>query len=202
VVVIEPEIGLNLPDFKASEQTFIRLFKASELLANQPSSKLMVITSMPDQPSIKYSAQADYPGFYREELEYRQLLKYPPFSLLVSLTLSGHNLRRVAGASRQLGEELSERFPALEIIGPKVKPRLWKKVQKEVKLYLRLAESKEFFALSQFLEDFSHKTQPGPVFLIESSFENWSSDWNSNLSLVSGPYKLGKSRKRIWTDAT
>lgn len=157
VVVIEPEIGLNLPDFKASEQTFIRLFKASELLANRPSSKLMVITSMPDQPSIKYGAQADYPSFYREELEYRQLLKYPPFSLLVSLTLSGHNLRRVAGASRQLGEELNERFPALEIIGPKVKPRLWKKVQKEVKLYLRLAESKEFFALSQFLEDFSHQ---------------------------------------------
>jgi primosomal protein N' (replication factor Y) len=112
---------------------------------------------MPDQPAIKYGAQADYPGFYRQELEYRQLLKYPPFSLLVSLTLSGHNLRRVAQVSRQLGEELSQRFPALEVIGPKVKPGLWKKVQKEVKLYLRLAESKEFFALSQFLEDFSHQ---------------------------------------------
>jgi len=157
VIIVEPEIGLNLPDFKAAEETFIRIFKASELLANQPSSKMVVISSMPDQPAIKYGAQADYPSFYRQELEYRQLLKYPPFSLLLSLTLTGPSLRRVAGASRQLGEELSQRFPALEVIGPKVKPRLWKKSQKEVKLYLRLGEAEELLALSQFLEDFSRK---------------------------------------------
>jgi primosomal protein N' (replication factor Y) len=159
VIVVEPEIGLNLPDFKAAEKTFIRIFKASELLANQLSSKMMVITSMPDQPAIKFGAERDYAGFYRQELEFRHLLKYPPFSLLVCLALTGQNLRKVAGSGRRLVEELALKFPGLEIIGPKVKPRLWQKQQKEVRLYLRLVENNTLLALHEFLEIFSHSSR-------------------------------------------
>lgn len=155
VIIVEPEIGLNLPDFKAAEKTFVKIFKATELLANQPSSKMIIITSMPDQPAIKFGADGDYPGFYRQELEYRKLLKYPPFSLLVSLTLTGRNLRKVAGTTRCLVEELARRFPSVEIIGPKVKPRVWQKQQKEVRLYLRLRGSDALSAFHDFLEIFS-----------------------------------------------
>ncbi|HOP59945.1 MAG TPA: primosomal protein N' [Candidatus Saccharicenans sp.] len=159
VIVVEPEIGLSLPDFKAAEKTFIRVFKASELLANQASSKMMVITAMPDQPAIKFGTDGDYPGFYRQELEYRQLLKYPPFSLLICLTLTGRNLRKVAGSGRRLVEELALKFPALEIIGPKVKPRLWQKQQKEVRLYLRLEKNDDLLALHEFLAIFSRTSR-------------------------------------------
>ncbi|HRT26014.1 MAG TPA: hypothetical protein P5258_05650, partial [Candidatus Saccharicenans sp.] len=159
VIVVEPEIGLNLPDFKGAEKTFIRIFKASELLANQSSSKMMIITSMPDQPAIKFGANGDYPGFYQQELEYRRLLRYPPFSLLVSLTLTGQDLRRVAGSGRRLVEELTLKFPGLEIIGPKVKPRLWQKQKKEVRLYLRLEENNALLALHEFLEIFSRNSR-------------------------------------------
>mgnify|MGYP000944337492 FL=1 len=155
VVMVEPEIGLNLPDFKAAEGTFVRVFKTSELVANRPSSKMIIITSMPDQPAIKYGARGDYLNFYRQELEYRKLLRYPPFNPLVRLTLTGQSLRRAAEASRRLMEELGQRFPSLEIIGPKIKPRLWKKAQKEVRLYLRLGETEKLNDLSQFLEHFS-----------------------------------------------
>ncbi|MDD8020472.1 MAG: primosomal protein N' [Acidobacteriota bacterium] len=155
VVIVEPEMSLNLPDFRAAEETFIRMFKASELLDNQPASKIIIITSRPGEPAIKDGARRDYLSFYRRELEYRRLLKYPPFSLLVSLSLAGSNLRQAARVSRRLMEELEQRFPALEIIGPKVKPGQWRKVRKEVRLYLRPGTTEGLTLLSQFLEEFS-----------------------------------------------
>ncbi|MCI4446020.1 MAG: primosomal protein N' [Candidatus Aminicenantes bacterium] len=154
VVAINPELNLNLPDFKAAFKTFVNQFKGAELLRNEPESKLVVVSNKPDHPAIREGALMNYQGFFESELEYRHLLNYPPFSYLVGVTISSDSLRASGRFSRLLFNQLNECFPEVEIIGPKITRHIWRKAKKEIKFYLRLNHLEEIQNLRTFLIDF------------------------------------------------
>jgi primosomal protein N' (replication factor Y) len=153
-VLINPEVSLNLPDFRAAQTTFITISKVMELVRNEKDSRAVIVTSLLDHQAIRRAAFKNYQNFFEEEVGYRRLLNYPPFSFLADITLSGLSVRTTGRISRELVGKLNERFPQLEIIGPKITRHLWKKQQKEVKLYLRLGHHDQIRELRYFLKDF------------------------------------------------
>src|SRR6185436_5838363 len=65
----------------------------------------------PFHPAIQHARRHDFVGFYEQELEFREQLKYPPFSRVALITLKGRNEDKVKFSAEHLKREL-EKFPA------------------------------------------------------------------------------------------
>lgn len=114
VGVIDADGLLSVPDFRAGERTFQLLLAAAGRAGRGPwPGEVIVQTSQPDHYAIRFAARGDYLGFYREELRYREPLRYPPFSRLVRLWVEGGRAEVKAG---QLARRLEG--AGLEVLGP------------------------------------------------------------------------------------
>ena len=131
VGVISADTGLHLPDFRAPERSFQLLtqvagragragsYEGQEL----PPSRVIVQTYTPNHYAIQAAKDHDYHRFYREELSFRQIAHYPPFSHLVRLTYSAGPEAQCRQSAEQLRATLeqaiaAERAVDAEIIGP------------------------------------------------------------------------------------
>lgn len=154
LVLVNPENSLNLPDFGAGDRTLATIFKALELLKNEETSRVVTLTSGPPPELIVQAVSKNYPGFFDREIEYRRLLGYPPFSCLVEIGLSDRSLRSSGRLSRLLLEQLRTVFPELEILGPRMSRKKWRKEQREVRLIIRTDSDAQTTSLLSHLKKF------------------------------------------------
>lgn len=157
VVLINPENSLNLPDFRASERTFATIYKLLELVKNDTGTKVVAVVTGPEPEVIRQALSRNYEIFFEQEIDYRNLLNYPPFSCLVEVNLKAGSLRNSARRSRQLLEKLRADFPALEIIGPRITRQMWRREKKEIKLFLRLISQEKLAELLALLKEFRQR---------------------------------------------
>ncbi len=123
VGVILAEVGLNLPDFRATERTFQVLTQVAGRAGRSPlGGKVILQTYVPDNYAIRAAAGHDYSTFYQREMAYRRELRYPPFTRLVRLEYRHHDPREAETAARALAKHLRkmirEEKPQIEMIGP------------------------------------------------------------------------------------
>jgi primosomal protein N' (replication factor Y) len=79
VGVVLADTGLFFPDFHASERTFQLLTQVAGRSGRRGiRGEVVLQTYAPDEKSIKYAVDQDYNGFYREELNSRLSLDFPP----------------------------------------------------------------------------------------------------------------------------
>ena len=62
----------------------------------------------PFHPAIQYARRHDFVGFYEQEIEFREQLKYPPVSRVALLTLKGRNEEKVKFSADHLKRELEK----------------------------------------------------------------------------------------------
>ena len=92
VGVINADIALNLPDFRAGERTFQLLNQvAGRAGRGFRKGKVIIQTYSPQHYAIQAAVKQDYSLFYQQEINYRSQLNYPPFSQLVNLIFSHIN---------------------------------------------------------------------------------------------------------------
>jgi primosomal protein N' (replication factor Y) len=82
--------------------------------------EVIVQAFTPFHPAIQYARRHDFAGFYGQEIEFREQLKYPPVSRVALLTLKGRNEDKVKFTADHLRKEL-EKFQKNER-GPEGKP--------------------------------------------------------------------------------
>ena len=86
VGVLNADTMLNLPDFRASERTYQLLTQvAGRAGRHEKAGQVIIQTYNPDHYSI-LMFKNDYLTFYRQEMEYRKLGKYPPYYYLINFT--------------------------------------------------------------------------------------------------------------------
>lgn len=86
VGVVLADVGLSMPDFRAGERVFQVLTQVAGRAGRSPlGGEVILQTFQPDHYVIRAAAQHDYAAFYRQELEFRHKLGYPPFTALVRL---------------------------------------------------------------------------------------------------------------------
>jgi primosomal protein N' (replication factor Y) len=96
VGVINADVGLNIPDFRASERTFQLLTQVAGRAGRGPAGgDVIVQTSLPGHYAVSYAIQHDYVGFAERELAERAGPVYPPHTRLANLVISGGNETRV-----------------------------------------------------------------------------------------------------------
>lgn len=83
VGVINADVGLHLPDFRAAERTFQILAQvAGRAGRGEKGGKVMVQTFTPEHPCIALAAKHDYTSFAKLELAFRKEHQYPPYQRL------------------------------------------------------------------------------------------------------------------------
>jgi primosomal protein N' (replication factor Y) len=112
--VVDADMGLGLPDFRAEERTFQLLTQLAGRSGRDAPGRVIVQTFQPDARAVAYAARHDVRGFLDGELERRRALGYPPFQHLVRIVVTGPEL---ADAMRAL-EELKAGLGDAELLGP------------------------------------------------------------------------------------
>lgn len=119
VGVLNADLSLNVPDFRASERTFQLLCQvAGRSGRGQKTGTVMIQTYNKDNYVIETAAKHDYNAFYKEEMEYRRLAKYPPYCHMVSIIIQSKNERNVDIASHDIAEYLKTHLQKVQILGP------------------------------------------------------------------------------------
>ena len=90
VGVVNADVAMNLPDFRASERTFQLLTQvAGRAGRGEKGGQVIVQTSLPNHYAIKCALEHDYTGFAKKELEERRAPNYPPHVRLANVLVSG-----------------------------------------------------------------------------------------------------------------
>ena len=101
VGVVDADVGLNLPDFRAAEKTFQLITQAAGRAGRGGTIGEVIIQTMnPNHYSIRHSRTHDYEGFYNEEIAYRIQLGYPPIGRIIKLEIKGADEARTAEAAK------------------------------------------------------------------------------------------------------
>ena len=89
VGIINADIILNFPDFRASEKTFQLLTQASGRAGRgEKNGEVIIQTFNGENDVIKKTIESDYEGYYKNEMIIRKMLNYPPFGRIVILVIS------------------------------------------------------------------------------------------------------------------
>ena len=123
VGVIDADIGINLPDFRASERTFQLLSQVAGRAGRGPKGgEVFIQTRTPTHHAVVCAIEHDYLRFVGEELPARESPPYPPTLRLANLVISGLDEVAVAECAQQATEWIGSRLDALgdavTLVGP------------------------------------------------------------------------------------
>jgi len=126
VGIIYADLALHVPDFRAGERTFQLLTQvAGRAGRGDVEGEVFVQAFTPFHPAIQYARRHDFNGFYEQEIEFRQQLKYPPVGRIALLLLKGRNEEKVKLSAAHVKREIEKRAGAvadLIIAGPAPAP--------------------------------------------------------------------------------
>jgi primosomal protein N' (replication factor Y) len=90
VGVVDADVGINLPDFRASERSFQLLSQVAGRAGRGPKGGEVIIqTRVPSHHAVRFALAHDYMSFVREELRGREQPVYPPYIRLANIVFSG-----------------------------------------------------------------------------------------------------------------
>jgi primosomal protein N' (replication factor Y) (superfamily II helicase) len=115
VGIINADLALHLPDFRAGERTFQLLTQvAGRAGRGETPGEVFVQTYTPFSPSIQFARHHDFAGYFQQELEFRERCDFPPFKHAILITVrSAHEGRAKLSAEtlvRRLKENLGSEF--------------------------------------------------------------------------------------------
>ena len=126
VGILCADLSLNFPDFRAGERTFQLLAQVSGRAGRgDVPGRVILQTYNPHHFSILSAKAQDFSAFYDHEIGLRRSLRYPPFSRLIQIKISGKDKEKTGERARELGElcnRLKSEEPAytktIDVLGP------------------------------------------------------------------------------------
>jgi primosomal protein N' (replication factor Y) (superfamily II helicase) len=109
VGVVDADVGINLPDFRASERCFQLLSQVSGRAGRgAKGGRVLIQTRLPAHHAVKYAVAHDYISFVKEEMDGRVEPPYPPNVRLANIVFSGLVEDSTARLAIHAGEWLRE----------------------------------------------------------------------------------------------
>jgi primosomal protein N' (replication factor Y) (superfamily II helicase) len=123
VGVVDADVGINLPDFRASERCYQLLAQvAGRAGRGAKGGRVLIQTRVPDHHAVRCALNHDYAGFVREELDGRVSPPYPPNTRLANIVFSGAVEEDVAAlaiaAAQWLRDLVAHARGTVEVVGP------------------------------------------------------------------------------------
>lgn len=119
VGVITADSVLNIPVFTAAERTFDLLTQTSGRAGRGDKPGYVVIqTYNPLHCAIIKSKAHDYVGFYKDEIQNRKVLQYPPFSEMLQITVSQKTMEQAEQWATRITDTLLSVDDKVQVLGP------------------------------------------------------------------------------------
>jgi len=159
VGILAADMSLYSDDYRSAERTFELLTQAAGRAGRgEKNGEVVIQTYSPGHYSIQTAAKQDYPAFYEEEMNYRDLMGYPPASHLMAVMLSGPDEELLEKGAYYLKEYVLRivKGHQVQVIGPaspyvgKVKDMYRRVVYLKEESYAVLVEIKN--RLEQYIE--------------------------------------------------
>ena len=118
VGIINADLALHLPDFRAGERTFQLLTQvAGRAGRGETPGEVFVQTYTPFSPSIQFARHHDFAGYFQQELEFRERCDFPPFKHAVLITVRSAHEKRASFSAETLARRLKEALPQEFMLG-------------------------------------------------------------------------------------
>ena len=109
VGILNSDIILNFPDFRAGEKTFQLLVQsAGRAGRGEKEGKVLIQTFNMKNEVIQKTIENNYEGYYEHELQMRRLLNYPPFGRLIIIVLSSKDELKLENQTKEFYEILQQ----------------------------------------------------------------------------------------------
>jgi primosomal protein N' (replication factor Y) len=123
VGVVNADLGLHFPDFRAAERTFQLLTQvAGRAGRGGESGRVVVQTYQPEHYAIRPAATHDYERFQREELVHRRALGWPPAGALARIVVSAEDESAARAGAATLANAAREAGTGVQVLGPAPAP--------------------------------------------------------------------------------
>jgi primosomal protein N' (replication factor Y) len=127
VGVVNADVGLHLPAFRATERTFQLLSQVAGRAGRGPlGGEVLIQTTVPAHYAIERVVEHDYEGFAERELSERRGPQYPPYTRLVNVVVSSPDeweaARQAESAAGWLSERARGEAPGVRLTGPAPSP--------------------------------------------------------------------------------
>src|SRR5216117_692226 len=118
VGIINADLALHMPDFRAGERTFQLLTQvAGRAGRGETPGEVFVQTYTPFSPSIQFARHQDFAGYFQQELEFRERCDFPPFKHAILITVRSSHEGRAKLSAETLRRRLKEALPEEFILG-------------------------------------------------------------------------------------
>jgi len=125
VGIVNADTSLHFPDYRSGEITFSLLTQvAGRTGRGKHEARVVLQTYSPEHYAIAHALTHDYLGFAREEIRFRKLMHFPPYSQLVTCTYAHRKDESALAEATRAAEELrarlseSENGSGVEVLGP------------------------------------------------------------------------------------
>lgn len=123
VGVISADIGLGMPDFRAAERSFQLLTQVAGRAGRGELPGIVVVQTInPEHYAVRHAAAQDYASFYEKEIEFRKVMRYPPFAALANVVVRGQKQEDALRMSGELGHLLTPPPEKMRVLGPAEAP--------------------------------------------------------------------------------
>lgn len=109
VGIIDTDMNLYFSDYRAQERTFQLVMQVAGRAGRyEKQGRVLLQTNSSSHYVLKYASTYDYLGFYEKELNLRQVTKFPPFSTVVRILVSGITETNVQNATQEIFNKCKE----------------------------------------------------------------------------------------------
>ena len=167
VGIVSADIGLGLPDFRAAERTFQLLTQAAGRAGRGDLPGIVLIQTInPEHYAIRFASEQNYDGYYAKEIQFRKLMRYPPFSALANVLVRSQKQEAALAMSAELGRLLDPAPEGLKVLGPAEAPVPRLKNEFRYQILLKAANRKRLNETLRDLQRFAHAQKWGPTALV------------------------------------
>ncbi len=124
VGVVDADVGLGLPDFRAAERTLQLLTQVAGRAGRAEfPGEVILQTHLPDHYALRLAWAQDYETFFEREMLFRRTMGYPPTTALVNVVFRG----ATAGDAYDRADEIARRLRSVaggrfRLLGPAAAP--------------------------------------------------------------------------------
>lgn len=102
VGIVDADMGLHFADFRAPERAFSLITQvAGRAGRGEYEGKVVLQTYMPKNYTYRCAINYDYYNFFKHELNIRKVTKFPPYTAIVRVLISGEDEQKVVIKTRE-----------------------------------------------------------------------------------------------------
>jgi primosomal protein N' (replication factor Y) len=167
VGIVNADIGLALPDCRAGERTFQLLTQAAGRAGRgELPGIVMLQTNNPDHYAVRYASEQNYAGFYEKELQFRRMMRYPPFAAMSNIMIRAAKQEDALRLSSELGNLLTPPPENIKVLGPAEAPVPRLKDEFRYQLLIKAASRKRLNELLNEIRSFAAGRKWPPTALV------------------------------------